>query len=38
MMASARIDSVVNKIPDKSTRDKIFLHLKGHIDETYSAE
>lgn len=38
MMASARIDSVVNKIPDKSTRDKIFLHLKDHIDETYSAE
>ncbi len=36
MMASARIDAVISKIPDEATRNDIFLHLRGHEEERYN--
>ena len=35
MMAGARIDSVIHKIPDAVTRDRVFEELKGHKEERY---
>ena len=35
MMAGARIDSVIHKIPDAATRDRVFEELKGHKEERY---
>ena len=35
MMAGARIDSVIHKIPDAVTRERVFEELKGHKEERY---
>lgn len=35
MMAAARIDSVINKIPDAETRNAIYMSLKGHGEEKF---
>jgi len=36
MMASARIDAVISKIPDEATRNHIFEHLRGYKEDRYN--
>ena len=36
MMAGARIDSVIHKIPDAETRDRVAVELTGHKEERYN--
>lgn len=36
MMADARIDAVIHKIPDAETRDRVAMELTGHKEERYN--